>query len=132
MSTYVYTVLLLFDLFIVILIPIETIFDFNRNLKIQNYKYDKYNIFYLLQSQDILLSIADIINCYLLIVIIGSIFHYSRFDINIKGYRNFRNPIFGMISFLMLINGRFLSFVFLIIQMISIRCGFDSSSECYG
>lgn len=75
-SKYVFTILLLFDLFVVILIPIETIFDFDRNLQIKNYKYDKFNIFYLLEQQDILFSIADAINCYLLIVIAGTIFYY--------------------------------------------------------
>ena len=124
--------MMIVDLLIVILIPIETIFDFNRNLKLDLYKYDKYNIFYLLQQQGVLLTIADIINSYLMIVTAGSIFYYFRFDMNIKSSRNYNSPTFSVISFMMLINGRFLTFIFFIFQILSIKCGFDSASICYG
>ena len=114
MSDWTICFIQLIDLVIVLNIPFESIFDFQKsrdgNTNSQNYTH--FNYLYYLERNGILDYVSDVINAYLLTVIVITAIYFFRFNpkLSFKSRHDHNDQTMSLISFMMLITGRYLTF----------------------
>ena len=127
-SFYVYSLVLHLDLLVIMILPMESILDFQRADKLSANKkisYTEFNFYYKLLNKDWLVFVTDGINIYLLAFLILLMAAFVKLDLKKRDLKHSHNPFHSAISFLCILNGRSLIFVFLSFQLLAVRCAFD-------
>ena len=122
--------LFLVDLFIVGMIPLEELLNFeslNKDGKIKM----AYNVIYLIGWHQYFLYITDIFNGLILLVsflvALGFLFYYREPRTQQK---NFNKGFLSFLSFIIIVFGRYLGHFFLSTQILAMRCYFQHD-VCY-
>ena len=128
MTHLMYSFMLLMDLVVVVILPMETVFDFQRE---ERPTYMKYSLFQKMLEEGMLEYVTDGINIYLLLFLSLLATGYIKQSMKFGNFKPLINsPFKSVLSFLCIMTGRFLTPIFVCFQLIAVRCAFDSSHRC--
>jgi len=132
--------MMILDLLFCMIVPLESILEFinsdkefstnnsanTLNNQGQESEHQNINFFMILRKNNLNHFITEAINAFQAIIMILILYMFCRFDLRASKMKYNERSIYGLISFLILLSGRFLVQYFTVFQIITIRCGFKN------